>query len=321
MILLPTQYPSSKGLIPINEMPHYHIVNAAKKWRREGGGPLMQRALDERVAYLDSLPDDEARIAATIGAKAAPIGHNLPPAEIRPVRTRDQIQAWINDLYGQARDILDGQPIENEGQAELVAKLKAMIVEAEAEAEKLRKAEAKEFDDGKKAVQEFYNPLIADTANQKGLTTRAIAACQALLTPWLVKVADELEAKKEAARRATDAAVEASQTLAQAADMSNLADAEVVEESVQVAKVAIRTEVAVEKERPRVDTGGFGRGTLLKDNWVATIEDEDAAMEWAWTYKRAEVIAYVTTLANAHVKATKGGAVGGFKIVNDRRAG
>jgi hypothetical protein len=92
--------------------------------------------------------------------QVATIGHNSPPTPFDDIETR------INDLYEEAKMWLDGEEVTEQKQADALNTLASQIREAAKEAEEMRKAEAKPFDDGKKAVQERYNPLI-----QKGKET------------------------------------------------------------------------------------------------------------------------------------------------------
>ena len=61
---LPTHYPSkSKGLTPIAEMAHSHLVRTVAALKRDGGDPLMIAAMEQRIAELDAMPDDAAEEA------------------------------------------------------------------------------------------------------------------------------------------------------------------------------------------------------------------------------------------------------------------
>src|SRR3546814_3853703 len=79
----------------------------------------------------------------------APIGHNNPP-EPTPY---EAILTDVQDLSETAQGFLDGDPINDQATADMVAKLIDEARKGQKAAEDLRKEEAKPFDDGKKAVQ------------------------------------------------------------------------------------------------------------------------------------------------------------------------
>ena len=131
-------------------------------------------------------------------AALATIGHNNPPAD-----PFGAIKAHIDDLYVEAKNWLDGEPITTQAQADQVTRLLDMIRDAEKVADNARKEENKPFDDGKAAVQAKYAPLISDTKAVKGRTVLAAEACKAALAPW--RQAQEAIAR-EAARKTREEA-------------------------------------------------------------------------------------------------------------------
>lgn len=306
---LVTHYPSSKGLVPIADMPYPHLRNAAEKMRREQRDAPMLAVMDARLAELNAAIEaaPENRIE---------IGHNNPPAAIL---TYAAVKARIDDLYDiEAKNWLDGQRITTQAQADAVSRLKGMIKEAEADADRCRKAENEPFDAGKKEVQDRYAPLISDTKAIKGKTVRAHEACVAALTPWLRKLDDEHQARLDEARRVADAAMEEARTLAGAADITNLADAEVVDETFRDAKIAARAALAVENDRARVG-GGEYRATLLRDNYVPALVDGEIAMAHYWVMQRGAVEAFLLDLAAKDIRAGKR-SIPGFLVDNQKRA-
>jgi hypothetical protein len=73
----------------------------------------------------------------------------------------------------EAKNFCDGAAIENQAQADTVARLIDDFRAAQKAADDARKEEARPFDEGKAAVQEKYAVLIADTKAQKGQIVRA----------------------------------------------------------------------------------------------------------------------------------------------------
>src|SRR3546814_17904118 len=92
----------------------------------------------------------------------APIGHNNPP-EPTPY---EAILTDVQDLSETAQGFLDGDPINDQATADMVAKLIDEARKGQKAAEDLRKAEAKPFDDGKKAVQAKWTPITAEKNGQ-----------------------------------------------------------------------------------------------------------------------------------------------------------
>jgi hypothetical protein len=321
---LPTHYPSSRGPLVINEMVYTHLVNARNKLEREDGPSLLLDALEARIVFLDSLPDDDARIAASKpGAAIAGVGHNHPPPEEAPAvsPTYESVKKQIEDLYGEARLWLDGAPIETQAQADEVARLKGMIAIAEKRANEARKLENEEADRAKAAVQKKYAPLISDTKSVTGLTVRATAALQAALTPWLVRLDNEQRERERVLREAADKAIADAQALAQAADITRLDDAEVVDVAVRDAKAAHHVAIVAEREKPRAGAGFTGfRAATLRDNWTATLTDGDAAMAHYWKMRRGDLEVFLTDMANKDAKASAGRPIPGFDVKNEKKS-
>lgn len=313
MVERPTHYMSSKGPILIADMPHPYLRNAVAKMEREGrDNEAAFYVMAQRLAELDAA--EAAQAAAEPGPAEAVPGHNRPPEPT----TFEAIKAKIDDLFDEAKNWLDGQPIQNQAQADEVYRLRRMILEAEAQADTLRKVENEPFDTGKAEVQARYAPLIADTKAVRGKTVVASQACLAALQPWLLKLEREQETRAAEARAAANKAADEARLLAQAADPARLDDAEVVEGVVQDAKAAERTARLEETSRARVGGGDY-RATLLRDNWVANLTDGDAALAHYWKMRRGDLEAFLATLAAQDVKAGKRD-IPGFLVENQKRA-
>src|SRR6187551_2387581 len=128
------------------------------------------------------------------------IGHNNPPPF-------EAFSLDVDDLFATAKDFLDGQPIETEGQAESVAAILDHARKTWKAADEQRKVEKRPHDDAAQAVQDQWNPLLARV---KKVETVAKAASGA----WLVKLDNEQRAAAAAAQAEAD-------RLAQAADHAN----------------------------------------------------------------------------------------------------
>ena len=301
-----THYQSSKGPTLIASMPYPHLKNAADKLRREGREPETLVVMDARLAVLDA--EYEAK-------KLPPPDHNAPPA---PPEGFAAIEAHISDLYDEARNWLDGDPIASQSQADEVSRLLGMIREAEQLADKERRGENKPFDDGKAEVQTRYNALIGDTKAVRGKTVLASEACKAALRPWLLRLEQE---RQEAARRAREEAervADAARVAAASADPSNLHETERVEAMFDDAQRAAKVVKTIERDRPTAGGGEF-RATGLRDNWTPRLIDGREALAHYWKTRRQDLEIFAMGLASADVRSGKR-TIPGFEIVNDRVA-
>jgi hypothetical protein len=236
------------------------------------------------------------------------IGHNQPPANDNSAF--EAIRQELDDLYDTAKDFCDGEPITDEAMANVITELHDRIHECGKRAEELRVDEKKPLDDQITAIQAKFHPLIGNTKAGKGKVVLGKEACQALLTPWRTRIAQEKAAdaariaqEAEDARRAADEAVRASS--------GNLAARESAEELLADAK-------RLEKTAKRADKAATV-GTGLRTIWKAELVDEDAAMEWTWARAKEEVLAVAQRNAD---EAVRGGVrqVPGFRIVESKVA-
>lgn len=237
----------------------------------------------------------------------ATIGHNRSPFET--------ISERIDDLYEEAKQWLDGEPVTTQEQADALNTLKDAIVKAAKEAEELRKDEVKPFDDGKAEVQARYNPLIADNKTTTGKTVAAIEAVKAALKPYLIELdRKQREIAEQARKDAEEMQAIAAKAMAER-DQSNLASSEEAERLVIQAKEA--AQLAAHDEKAKAHAKGAGRATGLKTIWTATMTVEKDAAAWAWDYKRDELMAFVQKLADAEVVKGKR-SIPGFSIIDHK---
>lgn len=194
------------------------------------------------------------------------IGGNNPP-EPTPF---ELVTAEINDLFDEARNFADGQPIDSEALHDAITELYDRLHDAGKRADALRVEEKKPHDDAVKAIQSKWNPFIQE---KKGKVALGKSALGELLAAWRKKKADEAAA--EARRLADIAAAEAEAARAALqASSGNLEARVIAEQQVDNAK-------AWEKAAKRADkaaTTGLGLRTV----WHGTVEDWEAAMNWAY---------------------------------------
>lgn len=234
------------------------------------------------------------------------IGANNPP-----LTAYEAHAANINDLFTEAKNWCDGQPIATQEQHDEVERLLDLIREAHDAADEARKAENQPFDDGKAAVQARYAPLISDTKGVQGKTVLAKKACLSVLGPWRQKIADEKAAEAKRLQDEADEKIRLAHEAARALEQSNLEEAEQLEAFVTDARVA-------QKVAARATTAATN-GTGLRTTWTPTLTDGVAAARYYWVERRAECEAFFLSLARADVTAGQR-ELPGFSIAPDRRA-
>lgn len=239
----------------------------------------------------------------------ATIGHNNPPAT-----PFDTVSVKINDLYAEAKNWLDGDPIDTQGQADMVQKLLRDIQAAEKEADAARVEENKPFDEGKAAVQAKYAPLIANTKTTKGLTVLAIEACKKALAPWLVKVDEENRRKAEEARKEAEAKAEAARQAMQR--RQSLEDSERAEALVREAKQAEAD--ARKADNAKASAKGAGRAVTLRDKYTPEVTDYTAFARHVWTAHRPDMEAFLNGQAAKLVAAGVHSGIPGVTVHHDR---
>ena len=239
-------------------------------------------------------------------SQIAPIGHNNPPTPF------DEIETKINDLYDEAKQWLDGEPVTTQDQADALNTLANHIREAAKEAELMRKDEAKPFDDGKKEVQDRYNPLIQ---KGKGKTELALNAVKSALKPYLLELDRIQEEARQKAREEAERAERDAQAAMQHRDPSNI---EHQEEANRLAEQAKEAQKAANKaENAKAHAKGSGRATGLRTRTKVSIANEREAAGWAWKHDREALMIFVLTQAE---KAVRNGAqsLEGFSITEEK---
>ena len=121
----------------------------------------------------------------------AKIGHNLDPAQV--------IHRHIEDLFDAARNWLDGQPVTDKKQADIVNKFVSDVRSAKTACNDAHKEEVAYWNDGKSEVQRRYNPLLK-------MCKYGVDTAQEVLAPWLLS---EETAKRERVARLSVEAIEA----------------------------------------------------------------------------------------------------------------
>lgn len=206
------------------------------------------------------------------------IGHNAPPPDAA-------FSLHIDDLFSLLSDTLAGTTVDSDEKEAAIDQLMDDFRKASKDSDEARKTEAKPFDDGKKAVQTKWKPII-DKAD------RGVAECKAVLTPYRVekqRIADEAARK---AREEAEAKQKAAQdALRQSDDLEAKFQAEQdLEAAKKLAAVANRID--------RAPTG-------LRTSWEAELTDKGAALRHYLKTQPDEFSDLIQTLADRDARANR----------------
>lgn len=214
------------------------------------------------------------------------LSNNPPPFEA--------FSLHIEELIESAKQFLDGQPIETQGEADDVGKLLDMIRTAKKDADKERAAEKKPHDDAAKAVQARWKPLLdrcdiaADTAKKA-------------LVPWLEHLEAQQRADAEKARQDAEAKRQAALEAERAASAANLEAIERVELARKEAEQAERAANRTDKAKAHA-TGG-SRAIGLRSYWIAEITDRRELLAHYMRTRADDLQAWLQDQADKDVRA------------------
>ena len=233
----------------------------------------------------------------------AEVGHNAPP----------QHEIWamhIDELFAEASNWCDGEPIDSQNKADEVGKLLDMIRTASKDCDKQRAKEKKPHDDAGKAVQALYKPLL-DKAEM------ASSACKRALTPWLQKLEDEKRAAAAEAARIAEEKAEAARAAAWAAEKASLAEQAKVEALRAEAEKAEKIAARADKDRAHA-TGGQ-RAVTLRTSYKPVLVDAAAALKHYRDRQPDALKAWLTDQARQDVRAGSR-SIPGFEIEEVKEA-
>ena len=248
----------------------------------------------------------------SVAEAPAPIGHNAPPEP----SAYEAVKAHIEDLWTEAKNWCDGAKIENQAQADAVARLIEDFRLAHKAADDARVEENRPFDEGKAKVQEKFAPLIADTKAVKGLTVKATAALKATLTPWLVKLDAEKRAAEAAAREEAERKAKEAAEAVRAADATNLEEREAAE--IKVAEANIARAAAIRAANDKAHAKGDGRAIGLRTTYRPVMTDRKEALLHYLKVQPDAIVACLQGLAEADVRRAIR-SIPGFRIEEDTK--
>lgn len=210
------------------------------------------------------------------------IGGNNPPSPF------DQTEARILELYDEAKNWCDGEPIADQAQADALGKLDSMIMKARKEADELRIVEKRPHDEAAKEVQERFKPLLArcDLARD---------VCKKALTPYLVKLDAEKREVEERARREADERLAAAQEAMQSTHRYDLEQREQAETLIKEAEVARKAADRAEKDKAHVQGGSRARG--LRTVYRPEITSTTDFARYLWAEHPADMREYLDRMA------------------------
>lgn len=197
------------------------------------------------------------------------VGGNNPPSPF------EEAEKSITDLYEEAAQWMDGEPVTTEAMAEGVTKIINLLRKAKTAADNARKEEAKPFDEGKAAVQAKYTPLIKKA-------DLAIDTCKNALLPYeLAKKKAQEEAAAKARAEAEEKARIAQEALkaSRGDNLEERAKAEALADAAKQADTAAR-QAANAKANTK---STVGRAVGVVTTITPKVKDYAAAARYLWT--------------------------------------
>jgi len=226
----------------------------------------------------------------------------------------EDAETWLDE----ARNWADGQPVENQKQADAVSMIIDALRKSADAAEKQRKVEVKPLDDAKAAVQERYAPLFAPATNKSpGKVHKAVAALKAVLAPYLRKLEEEKRAAEARAREEAERAAREAAEALRAANAADLAAREAAEEKVRQAEAADRA--AKQAANDRAHANGGERAIGLRTRHVGMILDLNEAVKFYWRQDDKPFCELIQRLVDADIRAgRRGSAIPGVEIREEK---
>jgi len=241
-------------------------------------------------ALKEAIPSDDMLTVAGIGHNGAP--------EPTPF---DHSEQEILDLYTEAKNWLDGEPVTTQAVADQVQKLMDNLRKAAKTADERRVTENKPYDEAKAAVQAKYAPLIADTKSMKGKTVLGIEACKEALKPFLLEQERQKRETAEAARQEANRQREAAEAAIRASREADLTQREEAERLLLEAKKSEAT--AIRAENDKAQAKGSGRAASLRTRSVAEVSDMTVFARFVWGEHRDIIEDWLTGFAQKKVDA------------------
>lgn len=240
----------------------------------------------------------------------AVLGGNFPP-----MTTYEAVKINILDLYEEAKQWLDGTPIETQEQADAVNTLKDSIKKAKKAADEAYEEEVRPHQETVKEIQARYNDLTGKNKSVTGLAIKAEEACNAALKPYLLELDRQQQEKARLAREEADRLQREAMEAMRQRDAANLEQRGAAERLVNEAKAA---ETAAHRaENAKAHAKGEGRATGLRTVPRAVLDDKKLAAAWVWVSHNDELMEFIQDLADRTLRGGKRD-IPGFKIVDEK---
>ncbi len=191
------------------------------------------------------------------------IGHNQPPRQ-------EAFMMALEEVRVEAGNFLDGEPIENQGQADAVGMIMASARDIKRDADKARKEDKQPHLEAGKAVDAAYKPVIVKADD-------ILKAAQQPLSVWLAKIEREQELERQKARE------EAQRKEQEAIEGQRKAQGDI--EAVEAARAKQKEAEAAQKlvrkaEKAKPNVAGSARSIGLRTHTVAVVENYRDLLLW-----------------------------------------
>lgn len=220
------------------------------------------------------------------------IGHNsenMDPFEANSTH--------LADLYEEATQWLDGEPVTTDEQAEALAVLDDNIMAVAKALDDERTKLVAPLNKEKTDIQNKYNPFIQ---KDKGKADLARSAIKKALAPFMAEKKRKIQEAEEQARLKAEALERAAQEALQNRNASNLNEVAEAEALVEQANAAQKAADKLSKETAAVK--GDGRAKSIITTYDPILEDVKLAGEWAWKKHPERFHELILTIAKEQFK-------------------
>ncbi len=213
-------------------------------------------------------------------------GGNMTPFE--------QSEMEIADLYDEAKNWADGEPVTTQEAHDEVERLMDLISAAAKTADERRVEEIAPHKAAVDAAQARWNTLIGKNKSITGKTVLALDALKKVVEPFRV---EQQRLKDAEARRIREEAEEAERRAQEAFAQTSVADLAEREEAERLAQRAADLSKVANKAAKAATTN-----TGLTTYWQTEVTDKRAVAAHYWKTRPAEVDAFFLSLAEADVR-------------------
>jgi hypothetical protein len=244
----------------------------------------------------------QAMELSTTGNDRIKPGANMSPFE--------QSELEIADLYTEAMNWADGEPVTSQEAHDEVERLMGLFNDAMKLAEERRVEEIAPYKAATDEAQARWNTLIGKNKSITGKAHMALDALKKVVEPFRI---ERKRIKDEEARRIREEAEAAERAAQQAFQQTNVSDLAEREEAERLAAHA----AALNKQANKADKAAETK-TGLRTYWDVEVTDNRALASHYWKTRPADVDAFFEGLAKSDVH---GGArtIPGCKITEQKR--